>query len=42
MDAFATSGMHTAAIAGIIAVGILLASTAVRIWTVWKISKRSA
>ena len=41
METFASSGMHTAAIAGIIAVGILLASTAVRIWNVWKISKRT-
>ena len=36
MEAFADSGMHTAAIAGIIAVGILLASTVFRMWTVWK------
>ena len=36
MDAFASSGMHTAAIAGSIAVGILLASTIFRMWTVWK------
>ena len=33
MDLFASQGMHTAAIAGIIAVGILLVSTTVRIFT---------
>lgn len=42
MDAFAASGMHTAAIAGIIAVGILLASTLFRMWTLWKATKRTA
>ena len=36
MELFATSGMHTAAIAGSMAVGILLASTLFRLWTVWK------
>ncbi len=40
MDAFASSGMHTAAIAGSIAVGILLASTVFRMWTVWKATRR--
>lgn len=39
MDAFASSGMHTAATAGIIAVGILLASTVFRMWTLWKVNK---
>ena len=39
MEAFAAKGMHTAAIAGIIAVGILLASTVFRMWTLWKMSK---
>ena len=39
MDAFASSGMHTASTAGIIAVGILLASTVFRMWTLWKMSK---
>ncbi len=34
MDAFASRGIHTAAIAGIIAVGILLISTAVRFITI--------
>ncbi|MCD7755769.1 MAG: threonine/serine exporter family protein [Firmicutes bacterium] len=36
MDAFASQGMHTAAIAGIIAVGILLVSTTFRLWNTWK------
>ena len=42
MDAFAASGMHTAATAGIIAVGILLASTLFRMWTIWKSARQSA
>ena len=42
MDSFAASGMHTAATAGIIAVGILLASTLFRMWTLWKATKRTA
>lgn len=32
MDAFAAEGMHTAAIAGILAVGILLGSSVFRIY----------
>ncbi len=36
MDLFASQGMHTAAIAGVIAVGILLVSTSMRMWTTWK------
>ncbi len=36
MDAFVEQGMHTAAIAGVIAVGILLVSTVVRLYTTWK------
>ena len=39
MDVFASSGMHTAAIAGSIAVGVLLASTVFRMWTVWKATR---
>lgn len=39
MELFARQGMHTAAIAGIMAVGILLVSTSFRVWTVWKIRK---
>lgn len=39
MNQFASSGMHTAAIAGSIAVGVLLASTVFRMWTVWKASR---
>ena len=36
MDLFAATGMRTAAIAGIMAVGILLASTLFRMHSVWK------
>lgn len=39
MEAFASRGMYTAAIAGIMAIGILLVSTSVRIWQVWKSKK---
>jgi hypothetical protein len=39
MERFADQGMHTIAIAGIMAVGIILISTAFRIWTIWKRSK---
>ena len=37
---FASQGLHTAAIAGIIAVGILLGSTAIRMYSTW-ISQRN-
>ena len=36
MDDFASKGMHTAAIAGVIAVGILLVSTVFRMQAQWK------
>lgn len=36
MAAFADKGMHTIAIAGVIAVGVLLISTLFRMWTTWK------
>ena len=39
MAAFAAQGMHTIAIAAIMAVGILLVSTSVRMWGVWKARK---
>ena len=39
MDEFAIKGMHTAAIAGVMALGILMVSTAVRLWTLNKRSK---
>ena len=42
MDLFASQGMHTAAIAGIMAVAILLISTTARIWTVWQAGKRKS
>ena len=40
MDMFASKGMQTAAVAGIMAVGILLGSTVFRAWTVWKNRKK--
>lgn len=40
MDLFASRFMQTAAIAGIIAVGILISSTAFRLGTVWKNRKK--
>ena len=36
MAAFADKGMHTIAIAGVIAVGVILISTLFRMWTIWK------
>ena len=39
MDLFASQLMHTAAIAGIMAVAILLVSTSVRLWFNWKFRK---
>lgn len=39
MESFSSRGMHTLAIAGAIAVGILLVSTSFRLWTIWKRSK---
>ena len=36
MATFAAKGTHTIAIAGVIAVGVLLVSTIFRLWTVWK------
>ncbi len=41
MDLFAATGIRTAAIAGIMAVGILLASTTVRLVQVWKSQKKA-
>jgi len=40
MDLFASRGMLTAGIAGIMAVGILLGSSVFRAWTVWKNRKK--
>lgn len=40
MDLFASKGMHTAAIAGIMAVGILLGSTFFRMYSDWKTHKK--
>ena len=39
-EQFALQGLHTAAIAGIIAVGILLASTVVRMYLTWRSQKK--
>ena len=36
MTGFAAKGTHTIAIAGVIAVGVLLVSTFFRLWTIWK------
>ena len=40
MDLFANKGIHTAAIAGIMAVGILLGSTVFRMYSDWKNHKK--
>ena len=40
MEHFADTGMHTVGVAGIMAVGILLASTTVRLYNVWKQQKK--
>lgn len=40
METFATKGMHTAAIAGIMAVGILLGSTMFRMYSDWKMHRK--
>jgi uncharacterized membrane protein YjjB (DUF3815 family) len=39
-EEFALQGLHTAAIAGLIAVGILLGSTAVRIYSTWNAQRK--
>ena len=39
IEAFAHTGLYTAAIAGIMAVGILLGSTVFRIYSDWKLKK---
>jgi uncharacterized membrane protein YjjB (DUF3815 family) len=39
MDAFAKQGIHTVAIAGVMAVGILVTSTVFRIWSNYQLSK---
>ena len=41
MVGFAEKGTHTIAIAGVIAVGILMISTSFRLWTIWKRSHKS-
>ena len=40
MGLFASQGMYTAAIAGLMAVGILLVSTSVRLYNTWKMQKK--
>ena len=39
-DAFIRYGLHTGALAGTLAVGILLVSTAFRMWGVWRHRKK--
>ena len=41
MELFASRGMYTAAIAGVMAVGILLASTTVRMFTTWRSRRKT-
>lgn len=41
MSGFADGGKETIAIGGVIAVGILMVSTIVRLWTEWKLHKRN-
>ena len=41
MESFTRRGMHTLAIAGAIAVGILLISTVFRLWAVWKQNRKN-
>ena len=40
MEMFVYKGMYTAAVAGVMAVGILLASTTMRVTQVWKAQRR--
>lgn len=40
MEAFSAQGIHTLAIAGVIAIGILSVSTIVHLWTVWRTHKK--
>ena len=42
MDGFVSKGTETIAIAGVLAVGILLVSTTVRTWTEWKRRKKAS
>ena len=42
MTAFTESGSHTIAIAGVLAVGILIVSTSVRSWTQWRRNKKAS
>ena len=40
MELALQKGIQTASIAGVMAVGILLVSTIVRLWTIWKFSRK--
>lgn len=42
MDMFASQGMKTIVLAGLMAAGVLLVSTSVRMWTVWKMEHKKA
>lgn len=40
MDLFATKGLNTVILAGLMAAGVLLVSTSVRMWNVWKMEHK--
>ena len=40
MNLFASKGMSTIVLAGLMAAGVLLVSTSVRMWTVWKMERK--
>lgn len=42
MEAFSSRGMHTAAIAGVMAIGIMMISTVVKVYNNWKQNKHAA
>lgn len=41
MSSFAEQGTHTIAIAGIMAVGMLMVSTSMRLWNVWNVQRKN-
>ena len=41
MDLFASRGIHTGAIAGVLAVGILLVSTSFRLLSLWQRKRKT-
>jgi hypothetical protein len=40
MAQFASKGMSTIVLSGLMAAGVLLVSTSVRMWTVWKMERK--